>query len=67
MIDVEREKKALRLVEAAAVLAKEADTLHGQPLYYDEEGAPVEIVEVLEQTAFALRQIILDEGGKLNV
>lgn len=62
MYDYDEMKQSLRLVEAAIVLLDEAEDLNGQPLYYDEEGNSVDIVEVLKYTARSQREFLAEEG-----
>jgi hypothetical protein len=62
MYDYNEQRQVLRLIEVAIVLAEEAEHLHGQPLYYDEDGNSVEIVDILKSTAKAQREFLAEEG-----
>ena len=60
--ELKNEKKALALVEAAVVLADEANTLHGQSLFFDKDWNFVDVVAVLRETAEGLRNLIEEES-----
>ena len=49
----ETNSRIATLVRAAAILLEEAENLHGQPLYYTEDGFAVDVERMLEETARA--------------
>ena len=52
------DKGVKAMVEAAVGLLEQAETLHGQPLYFDEEADPIDPKDVFEPTIKALEECI---------
>jgi hypothetical protein len=54
--------KSMRLVKVATLLLEEAENLNHQPLFYDEEGSPMDVLECLRYTVRCQRDELVREG-----